>query len=62
MMATSNLTHENSSPKNTNLLVAGSGIIPTVKINSSSVKTPACDNYLLAEVSTDDAKPESGVL
>jgi len=53
--------HENSS-SNTNLLVAGSGIIPTVEINSSSVKTPACDNYLLAEVSTDDEKPESGVL
>ena len=37
---------------NTNL-VAGGGISPTVEFNSSSVKTPACDNYLLAEVHGD---------
>ena len=34
-------------------IVAGGGISPTVEFNSSSVKTPACDNYLLAEVHGD---------
>ena len=43
------VSHENS---NTNI-VAGGGISPTVEFNSSSVKTPACDNYLLAEVHGD---------